>query len=202
MLETPQESYDTESQSAGWDSPERAQKLVEPYITSGATVLDIGIGTGQAIKGYADKGAIVIGIDHDEEMINEATLIVGENGSVRKGDINELIPVDDLKDSIDVAQAIGVLEFAKDLPDILGKVYETLKPGGVFVFTVELIENINAPEKEVYFPEAQVTVYRYLQKEIEALLQDSGFTLITSDSYDGYKRGDSPALYGMFLAQK
>lgn len=203
MLETPhKESYDTEAQAAGWDSPERAQRLVEPYITSGATVLDIGTGTGQAIKGYADKGAIVIGIDHDETMIDEARVVVGENGSVRKGDINESLPVDDLHESIDVAQAIGVLEFAKNLPATLEQVYETLKVGGVFVFTVELAQNIDTPETEVHFPEAQVTVYCHSQKEVQTLLQGSGFNLISSDSYEGYRRGHSPAMYGIFLVQK
>ena len=203
MLEAPQiESYDTESHAAGWDSPERAQKLVEPYITSGATVLDIGIGTGQAIKGYADKGAIVIGIDHDEAMISEATLIVGENGSVRKGDINESLPVTDLQGSIDVAQAIGILEFAKNLPATLEQVYETLKVDGIFVFTVELTQDIDAHETEVHFPEAQVTIYSHSVEEIKALLQQADFTLLEADAYDGYKRGNSPTPYGMFLAQK
>ena len=45
--ETLAPTYDTDSKEAGWDSPERAQRLVEPFIASGVKVLDIGIGTGQ-----------------------------------------------------------------------------------------------------------------------------------------------------------
>ena len=89
-----------DSKEAGWDSPERVQKLVESRVTAGSRVLDIGIGTGLAVSGYADKGATIIGLDHDQAMLDTAHEVVGENGSLRLADINGQLPISDLEGSM------------------------------------------------------------------------------------------------------
>lgn len=128
MLEHESPTYDTDSKEAGWDSPERAQKLVEPFIVSGAKVLDIGIGTGQAVSGYADKGATIIGLDHDQAMLDTAQAVIGENGSLHQADINKELPIADLESSVDVAQAVGVLEFLPKICQVcVGKSIKPLK---------------------------------------------------------------------------
>ncbi|MGB3945535.1 MAG: class I SAM-dependent methyltransferase [Candidatus Saccharimonadales bacterium] len=194
------EHYDEDSKEAGWDSPVRAQKLVEGYVTPGSKVLDIGIGTGQAVSGYAEKGATVIGLDRDESMLDAAGTIVGENGQLRQADINEALPIGDLKDSVDVAQAIGVLEFAEDLPAILDQVHGSLKENGVFVFTSELSDNGHAAKS--HFEDIGLTVHRHSTDEIKGMLEKSGYTLLGSEAYDGYQREDGEVPYGIFLAQK
>lgn len=95
--------YDTEAAQAEWDSPERAQGLIGEYIREGSTVLDIDIGTGQAVDGYREKGARMIGIDKDEGMLQAAQKTTGDVGAIRLGDINEQSPVKDLEGQIDVA---------------------------------------------------------------------------------------------------
>ncbi|MGK2896599.1 MAG: class I SAM-dependent DNA methyltransferase [Candidatus Saccharimonadales bacterium] len=201
MKEIPTPTYDTDSKEAGWDSPERAQKLVEPFIISGAKVLDIGIGTGQAVSGYADKGATVIGLDHDQAMLDAAQSVVGKNGSLRQADINKELPIADLEDSVDVAQAVGVLEFAEDLPSVFEQVHKTLKDNGVFVFTSELIEDYD-PQPQTHYTELDLTVYRHSPEDVKQLLDESGFSLVDADLYDGYERGGRSVPYGIFLAQK
>ena len=194
--------YDTDSKEAGWDSPQRVQKLVESRVTAGSKVLDIGIGTGLAVNGYADKGAIVIGLDLDQAMLDAAHDVVGENGSLRLADINGQLPIDDLKDSVDVAQAVGVLEFAKDLSSVFGQVYGSLKEDGVFAFTSELIDGTRILESETHYDDIDITVYRHTPDEIADLLEQSGFQLLHAEGYDGYERGGSTVPYGVFLAQK
>lgn len=194
-------TYDTDSKEAGWDSPERAQRLVEPFIVSGAKVLDIGIGTGQAVSGYADKGATVIGLDHDQAMLDTAQSVVGENGVLRQADINKELPIADLENSVDVAQAIGVLEFAEDLPSIFEQVHKSLKDNGVFVFTSELLDD-DSHELQTHYDDIDVTVHRHYPEEITSFLEESGFSLVDIDLYDGYKRGGKSVPYGIFLAQK
>lgn len=200
--ETPAYSYDTDSREAGWDSPERVQKLVESRVTAGSKVLDIGIGTGLAVSGYTDKGATVIGLDHDQAMLDAADEVVGEKGSLRLADINGRLPIDDLEGSVDVAQAVGVLEFAKDLPSVFGQVYGSLKEYGVFAFTSELIDDTRTTEPETHYDDIDVTVYRHTPNEIADLLEQAGFQLVHAEGYDGYERGDSAVPYGIFLAQK
>ena len=200
--ETPSLTYDTDSKEAGWDSRERVQKLVESRVTAGSRVLDIGIGTGLAASGYTDKGATVIGLDHDQAMLDAAHDVVGENGSLRLADINGQLPIDDLEGSVDVAQAVGVLEFAKDLPRVFGQVYKTLKENGVFTFTSELIDDTRTLESETHYDDIDITVYRHTPDEIADLLEQSGFHLLHAESYDGYERGGAAVPYGIFLAQK
>lgn len=194
------EHYDTDSKEAGWDSPERAQRLVEAYITPDAKVLDIGIGTGQAVNGYAEKGATVIGLDHDESMLTVAEPIVGEKGLLRQADINKELPIADLKESVDVAQAVGVLEFAEDLPKVLEQVHGSLKENGVFVFTSELVDEKH-PAKS-HYEDVGLTVHRHSKEEIQDLLGKTGYTLLESEAYAGYEREDGEVPYGIFLAQK
>jgi len=194
-------NYDTDSKEAGWDSPERVQKLVELRITAGSKVLDIGIGTGLAVSGYAERGATVIGLDHDQAMLDTAQSVVGENGLLRQADINKELPIADLESSVDVAQAVGVLEFAENLLSVFGQVHKALKDDGVFVFTSELIEDYD-PQPETHYPELDLTVYWHSPEEIKSLLEESGFTLEDTDLYDGYERGSKSVPYGIFLALK
>jgi SAM-dependent methyltransferase len=195
-------SYDADSEIAGWDSPGRAQKLVEPYITPGSKVLDIGIGTGQAVRGYAQRGVTVVGLDHDTSMLIAARSVVGDTGLLREADINKPLPIDDIKESVDVALAVGVLEFAEDLRGILGQVRNSLKENGIFAFTCELVNSERTVELQTYFPDIDITVYRHSAEEVGMLIDETGYELVSSDEYSGYERGDDDVLYGIFLVQK
>ncbi|MEO5690634.1 MAG: class I SAM-dependent methyltransferase [Candidatus Saccharimonadales bacterium] len=196
------EIYDAETTESGWDSPERTQRLVEQYVHEGSVVLDIGIGTGQTVRGYAEKGATVVGIDHDLDMLTVARSVAGELGLMRQADINEPLPIADLVGKVDVAQAIGVLEFAKDLGDVVEQVRQTLVTDGVFVFTIETLANPYDGLRQQY---ADLTIYRHTAEEVRELLHGNGFGLLHDEAYDGYERGDTATNkvpYHIFLAQK
>lgn len=194
--------YDEATAEGGWDSPERAQKLVEAYIGERTLVLDIGTGTGQAVKGYTDKGARVVALDSDPKMLKEAKHIIGENGVYRTVDINmEEFPIDDIKGYVDVVQAIGVLEFAKDLGDVMSQVERALAPGGVFVFTVE--EPGPDGRLSEHFEDVGVTTYRHTTEEVLGLLGARGLTVISGEAYGGYNRGgDDKVPYHIYLVEK
>ena len=196
------DSYDAETAEGGWDSPERAQSLVEKYIQADTIVLDIGIGTGQAVRGYAEKGAVVIGLDRDQDMLTAAQSFIGESGFMRQADLNERLPVDDLVGKVDVAQAIGVLEFAEDLPSVIDQIEQTLAADGVFVFTVETAVSPFEDSTQQY---ADLTIHRHTPSEIRELLRGKGLSLLYEEAYGGYERGDTSTEkvpYHIFLAQK
>lgn len=135
-------------------------------------------------------------------MLGYAQTVVGEHGSLRLADINGRLPIGDLEGTVDVAQAVGVLEFAKDLPRVFDQVYGSLKEDGVFAFTSELIDGIQTTEPKTHYDNIGVTVYRHTPDEIVDLLEQAGFQLVHAEGYDGYERGDSTVPYGVFLAQK
>ena len=195
------DAYDTETTASGWDSPGRAQRLVGRYIHEGSIVLDIGIGTGQAVQGYTEKGATVIGLDHDLDMLAAAESLTGESGLMRLADINGRLPLKDLAGRVDVAQAIGVLEFAEDLNDVFEQVKQTLMPQGVFVFTVETVINTFEEPALQY---ADLKINRHTPYEIRQILREKGLTLLHDEAYGGYVRGDTATdkvPYHIFLAQ-
>lgn len=196
------EVYDMETTGSGWDSPQRAQRLVEQYVHDGSVVLDIGIGTGQAVRGYLEKGASIVGLDHDLAMLNVAESLTGKSGLIRQADINKPLPIDDLLGKVDVAQAIGVLEFANDIGDLVEQVRQTLVTDGVFVFTVETLANTSEDPTQQY---SGLIIHRHTADEIRALLRDKGFGLLYDEAYGGYERGDTATKkvpYHIFLAQK
>lgn len=80
--------YDKDSQDAEWDSPGRVQRLAAPFVHAGEIVLDLGIGTGQAVNGYTQKGAHVVGVDQASEALKGNDIfiftieIIPEDGTV------------------------------------------------------------------------------------------------------------------------
>ncbi len=139
-------------------------------------------------------------------MLDIAQTVTGDAGVMLIGDINKPLPVEGLEGQVDVAQAVGVLEFAEDIETVLDQVQSVLKNDGVFVFTIEaLLEGDKSAKRVEHYPEANVTVYRHSMGEIQALLAKKGFFLLHSEAYDGYSRGDTVGKkvpYAIFLTKK
>src|SRR3546814_1510673 len=86
------------------------------------------------------------------------------------------------------------------LPGWLDQVHGSLKENGVFVFTSELVDDTHASKSE--FEDIGLTVHRHTAEEIQGLLEQKGYKLLSQEAYDGYKREDGEVPYGIFLAQK
>ena len=192
--------YDQAAMEAGWDSPLRVRAFVESRLRGGMVVVDLGIGTGQAIQGYADKGVRVIGIDHDPAMLDTAGHRIDVNGRTIRADINEQLPLSDVYGAVDVVQAVGVLEFARDFSKLVHQVVTLLKPSGLFIGTIEVTTG-DALAVERF---DELTVYRHSVDEVRATLEQNGLKVHHEELYDGYRRGDTPSAgvpYYLFVAQ-
>lgn len=100
----------------------------------GATVLEIGIGTGRIAWPVVDAGCKVVGIDLSANMLDEA---FGEGRTfpddklhLLRADMHEL-PVAD--DTFDAVLAVHVMHLAKDWQVMLREVARVLKPNGVLI---------------------------------------------------------------------
>ena len=103
---------------------------------SGKEVLDLGCGYGWHCRYAADHGARnILGIDQSEMMIAEA--------DKRNAATNITYRVCSLQDydypsaAYDLVVSNLVLHYVEVLDDIYRRIYETLRPGGVFLMNIE-----------------------------------------------------------------
>ena len=105
-------------------------------LKEGETVVDLGSGAGVdaflASKQIKNSGK-VIGIDFTDDMLSKATSLAEERGfnnvEFRKGDIENLIPVED--DSVDAVISNCVINLTTDKVKTFEEVYRILKKGGI-----------------------------------------------------------------------
>ena len=192
-------AYDAEGDS----HPEEAKRLLEYVpLKSGQTILDLATGTGlvaiAAAKQVAPNG-LVTGVDMSPGMLKQAKSKIAAEGI----DNLKLIEADieaiafDIK--FDVIFCCSALVYISDIPRMLDKCYEWLKPGGCFAFTT--------PDKKSHLAEVRVKLCQDLfgidlphiiqplwtAEKCRNLLQQSGFKDIAIEKhlYSGTKIGDN-----------
>lgn len=102
----------------------------------GKSVLDLGCGYGWHC-GYAARmgAAKVLGLDQSEKMLAEARRR-NSHGAIEYRQLG-LEDYDYPAESWDLVVSNLVLHYVADLGAVYGRVYRTLKPGGVFLFNIE-----------------------------------------------------------------
>jgi arsenite methyltransferase len=121
---------------------------IEP-ITAGATVVDIGCGSGTdlllAANAVGPRGRAV-GIDMTDAMLRKARAAATEAGltnvDLRQGDLLEL-PIESA--SADVVMSNGVLNLAPDKRRAFSEVLRVLRPGGRFLYA-DIVVAAELPE--------------------------------------------------------
>ncbi|WP_413116024.1 methyltransferase domain-containing protein [Streptomyces sp. CY1] len=104
-------------------------------LRAGLTVLDAGCGPGADLPALAEAvapGGTVIGVDHDQEMLDAAAAPTAAHPCVelRRGDIHAL-PLDDA--SVDRARTDRVMQWVDDPARALAEFHRVLRPGGRLV---------------------------------------------------------------------
>jgi SAM-dependent methyltransferase len=122
-----------------------ANPLRMAALARGATVVDVGCGTGMdlmlAASAVGPSGR-AIGIDMTEPMAERARAAADALGfahvEVRVGDALDL-PVD--SDSVDFVITNGVLNLAPDKRQAFGEAFRILRPGGQFLYADIIVAN-------------------------------------------------------------
>jgi SAM-dependent methyltransferase len=102
----------------------------------GGSLLDVGCGTGQMLHFLAERRPgdfELTGVDQSESMIEQAQSVVGEHASLVVGQAEHL-PFGD--GTFDVAIAMGVYEYVRDVDDALRELSRVIRPGGVAIVTM------------------------------------------------------------------
>jgi len=126
------ECVDTKPFNAYYERPATLSLLPNVF---GKKVLDAGCAAGWYSKWLLDQGATVVAIDFSPSMIEMTRKRIGEQGDIRRADLNE--PLDFISDqSLDVVLSSLTLHYVKDWEIVMTEFNRVLKPGGSLVFSV------------------------------------------------------------------
>lgn len=109
-----------------------ARAILALVPESADTLLDLGCGTGLVTERLERPGLSVFGVDAAEGMARVAKRRIG--GSVVLGNCHRL-PFADA--SLDAVSAVWLLHLLPDAPEVVAECARVLRPGGVFVTTVD-----------------------------------------------------------------
>lgn len=155
----------------------------DKYFKSTDTILDFGCGTGDITLEIARKTLKVYGIDYSEGMIN-AAIQKKEERNCKNVDFlkTDLFDISFQNNSFDVVTAFNVLHYISDKKRNYNKVYELLKPQGLFIsstaclgeryslvrFLMSILTTIGVVPKMIFYKTAE------LENEIEK----AGFSIV------------------------
>ena len=121
---------------------------------AGMTVLDLGCGYGWHSKYCAEHGAaFVLGLDISAAMAAEAKRRNPDPGITYR--VCALEDYDYPAGTYDLVLSNLVLHYVEDLETIFRRVYETLKPGGIFLFNIEHPTFTAAPGQDWIYREGK-----------------------------------------------
>lgn len=113
-------------------------KKTKKYLNKGDMVLDLGCGTGTQALEIAGDVEEVHGIDISSKMIEIAKRKVYDRKTLNV-DFTQATIFDErlLKESFDVILAFNILHYLEDTQDVMQRINELLKPGGLFISSTE-----------------------------------------------------------------
>lgn len=160
-----------------------------PDVT-GKRILDAGCGHGRYAAWLAERGAEVVGVDANAEMLDRARQRLGEQVDLRQADITE--PLEFAADGEFDGVVSGLsLHYVEDWREAFGEFARVLRAGGFLVFSAQHpVDEYIAFDAENYFDveqeqmtwsadgeDVEVPFYRRPFSEVVNPLVESGFRL-------------------------
>lgn len=147
-------------------------RKLDPHISAGSRMLDLGCGTGHSIQRFGRKFKAVLGVDHSEEMLNQATINLQAAEIHHATLINQDIFtfLDSAASQFDLVTSIGCLHH---LPPItisilLKKVHRCLKNDGQLLLADPIaVDLCSQPKAVIEWNSASVMVGRQFSNEAE-----------------------------------
>jgi len=159
--------------------------LAYEYLSSGDTILDIGIGTGLSSYLFHRAGLKVYGADGSEKMLNTCR----EKGFAAKLSLCDLAaerwPYKD--GQFENAIACGIFHFFNELDVFFKETSRVVKKGGTFSFTVMVSEDGLFQCTDIG---SGVFIYYHDDSRINELLNKYGFSMLKCITFFVYKTSD------------
>ena len=149
-------------------------------LPKNASVLDVGCGIGQCLYWLDKRGFKAVGVDGSVEQLEQARKILADEGRLEHADAFEF-----LKDNTNKFEAVIANDLIEHFTrtealDFSDAVYNTLKPGGIFIVKVP---NAICPSAGHFFD--NITHERpYTDISIKQLLRVAGFEEMNVFSFE------------------
>ena len=160
--------------------PEYRQRLLA-QVPGGATVLEVGTGTGGLLTELAARAGNVIGVDHSPAMLEEARRRLVDKGAsgveLRLGEMSHL-PLSDV--SVNCVVVNMVLHHAADPAAVLAEIRRVLASGGIV-----LLADLARHEREAAREQLADQWLGFEEKELNDWLNAAGFTDIRCERIEG-----------------
>ncbi|WP_308367194.1 MULTISPECIES: class I SAM-dependent methyltransferase [unclassified Microbulbifer] len=123
---------------------QRKLAITQEYLRPDSSVLEFGCGTGSTAIIHAPYVKHIVATDISDKMLNIAEQKARnagiENISFQQGTLDSL----ELEaESYDAVLGLNVLHLLEDVDGAISRAHELLKPGGVFVSSTALVDEIN-----------------------------------------------------------
>jgi len=166
------------------------------YLTADDMILDFGCATGNKANELSKKVKFIHGLDISPEMIKLANqkkeAINIPNISFSSGTIfnDDLIP-----GTFDTIVSYAVIHLLEDKEDVIGRIYNLLRPGGLFIALIPCFKDKKAFSKgleiKIYLLMKKLGIFplhlnMFASKDVENLLRGHHFKIIeTEKMFDG-----------------
>ena len=177
--------YDNMSVLVEYHAHEVLFGLAYKYLSSGDTILDIGIGTGLSSYLFHKAGLNVYGADGSEKMLD----ICREKAFAMELSLCDLAaerwPYED--GQFENAIACGIFHFFKELDVFFKETSRVMKKCGIFSFTVMIPEDGLLQYTDTG---SGVFIYYHDEFQVNELLNKYGFSMLKCVTFVVYKTSD------------
>jgi ubiquinone/menaquinone biosynthesis C-methylase UbiE len=149
-------------------------------VEEGDSVLDLGTGSGYALRALEETRCVGrgIGLDASPEMVTNAREYTDSNRiGYMSGDFHDL-PIAD--DSIDHAWSMEAFFFAREPVSMLEEIRRVLRPGGTFFCAVNFFEE--SEQSHRWQERIDLPMSLWSQQEYRALFRKGGLHVATQDT--------------------
>jgi SAM-dependent methyltransferase len=150
------------------DRIEREAPFLDRVLATADRILDVGCGTGEHTRHFAEQGRLAVGIDLSEDMIAQASELAGKTASggsarfeLRPARTAAELPEAPFSGAICVGNTFAFLESERELAETLEGVAAALAPGAPFLVQllnyerIELVPVRNLPVNFRPLPEEE-----------------------------------------------
>lgn len=166
------------------------------------SILDVGCGTGQITRRLSQLGYHMTGVDLSEEMLTEAAYRSGGNNRIQwvKQDIRELSGFVDQQLIISYCDVINYVTEKEDVLKTFQAIYESLSPGGQFMFDVHSLNHVEKMSDQVYSEVQEDYSYIWFCDRGDspgAMTHDLTFFIREGEHYKRYDESHHQRTYSM-----